>query len=318
MPTMEIREGSLPQEHRKQTMEGYRAGALARKIFFLRRQRKAVLEQCKRIAVVGASGDPNSESFVSIEKLLGLGLEIVPIVAGCETLLGLRCYPSLHEVPGNIDIVQFCPGGGADIIEAALEAVEKKAAGFWIEKGMAGSEEVEEILGNGKVQLFEHESLETEYIKHFPPPSTATKGTGEKRIPVRVAQRMTKNPATVKPTEGIKEALQMMERGHFRHLPVVDDDGKLIGMLSDRDIRLIRPSLAFVSREEAMVQLWSIAVQQAAVFDPIAVKPDTSLGEAAQLMLRWHVGGLPVIDAEEKLVGIITYTDLLRAFAGAG
>jgi acetoin utilization protein AcuB len=87
-----------------------------------------------------------------------------------------------------------------------------------------------------------------------------------------------------------------MDHGHFRHLPVVDEHEKLIGMLSDRDIRLIRPSLAFTSKEEAAVQLWSISVQQAAVFDPISVKPDSSLREAAELMLRWHVGGLPVVD----------------------
>jgi acetoin utilization protein AcuB len=107
-----------------------------------------------------------------------------------------------------------------------------------------------------------------------------------------------------------------MEHGHFRHLPVVDDQGKLIGMLSDRDIRLIRPSLAFTNKEDAMVQLWSISVQQAAVFDPVTIKQETTLKEAAELMLRWHVGGLPVVDDHDKLTGMITYTDILREFIG--
>jgi acetoin utilization protein AcuB len=127
---------------------------------------------------------------------------------------------------------------------------------------------------------------------------------------------MTRNPATARPEDGIKDAIWKMEHGHFRHLPVVDEQGKLIGMLSDRDIRLIRPSLAFTSKEDAMVQLWSISVQQAAVFDPITVKQETTLKEAAELMLRWHVGGLPVVDDHGKLVGVITYTDLLREFVG--
>jgi len=127
---------------------------------------------------------------------------------------------------------------------------------------------------------------------------------------------MTKNPSTVKPNDGLKEAIWKMERGHFRHLPVVDDSDKLIGILSDRDIRLIRPSLAFVNKEEAMVQLWSLSVQQAAVFDPVKVGPDTTLREAAELMLRWHVGGLPVVDNTDKVVGVITYTDLLRELGG--
>jgi CBS domain-containing protein len=107
-----------------------------------------------------------------------------------------------------------------------------------------------------------------------------------------------------------------MEHGHFRHLPVVDNEGKLIGMLSDRDIRLIRPSLAFVDKEDAMAQLWSLGVQQTAVFDPVSVKPETTLKEAAELMLRWHVGGLPVADDQSRLVGIVTYTDLLREYVG--
>jgi len=65
-----------------------------------------------------------------------------------------------------------------------------------------------------------------------------------------------------------------------------------------------------------MVQLWSLAVQQAAVFDPISVKPETTLKEAAELMLRWHAGGLPVADDQNRLVGMITYTDLLREYVG--
>jgi CBS domain-containing protein len=87
-------------------------------------------------------------------------------------------------------------------------------------------------------------------------------------------------------------------------------------MLTDRDIRLIRPSLAFVKKEEADVQLWSIAVQQAAVFDPVRVKPESSLKEAADMMLRWYVGGLPVVNDHENVVGMITYTDILREFVG--
>jgi predicted transcriptional regulator len=59
-----------------------------------------------------------------------------------------------------------------------------------------------------------------------------------------------------------------------------------------------------------------IAVQQAAVFDPISVKPETTLKEAAELMLRWHVGGLLVADDQSRLVGMITYTDLLREYVG--
>jgi CBS domain-containing protein len=230
-------------------------------------------------------------------------------------LLGLRCYKNLCDAPGRIDIVQIYPDENIDLANVAKDAIGKGVAAFWIENGLSASREVEEILADGKVQLVEYENLLSEYIKHIPS-SVAVPTVRKEKKSAKVKERMTKNPATVKPEDGLQEAIWKMERGHFRHLPVVDDSGKLIGMLSDRDIRLIRPSLAFVGKEDAMVQLWSIAVQQAAVFDPIKVRYDTTLKEAAELMLRWHVGGLPVVDEDGNLIGIITYTDLLREFIG--
>ncbi len=302
-------------ELRQEQIDRYWAGDLARKTYLFRKQRKAILEHCRRIAVVGASADPNSPIFISTEKLLGMGLEIIPVIPGRESLLGLRCYAKLSDVPGKLDIVQVYPSDGVDYVELAREAVAKSINTFWMEPGLAASREVEDILVNGKVQLVEYENLETEYLKHLPFPTTTATPRKDRRA-TKVRERMSKNPAKVKPDDGLKDAIWKMDHGHFRHLPVVDENEKLIGMITDRDIRLIRPSLAFVGKDDATVQLWSISVQQAAVFDPISVRPDTSLREAAELMLRWHVGGLPVIDDHEKVVGMITYTDLLREFVG--
>jgi CBS domain-containing protein len=311
-----VRTETSPTQRRQELIEKYWAGDMARKVYLLRRQRKEILERCRRIAVIGASADPDSESYITMEKLLGLGLEIIPVFSGRESLLGLRCYSRLRDVPGRIDIVQVYSASEVNFVELAQEAVDKGVSTLWIEKGMAASKEVEDILSNGRVQLVEYESLETEYLKHTPMTTSAAPMRKEKKG-VKVKEKMTKNPTTVIPEEGLKDAVSKMERGHFRHLPVVDNDGKLIGMLSDRDIRLIRPSLAFVGKEDAAVQLWSLAVQQAAVFDPISIKPETTVKEAAELMLRWHVGGLPVVDNEDKLIGIITYTDLLRDSFGS-
>jgi CBS domain-containing protein/predicted CoA-binding protein len=313
---MSLREEEVtPSRQRQEMIEKYWASDRTRKVYLLRRQRKTILENCRAIAVVGTSSDPDSVSFVTMEKLLGLGLEIIPICPTRQSLLGLRCYSSLCDFPGKIDIVQIYPHDGVDLVNLAKDAVNKAVAAFWIENELAAPREVEEILADGKVQLVEYENLLTEYIKHTPLHFPVSSVRKEKKA-AKVKERMTRNPATVKPEEGLQEAIWKMERGHFRHLPVVDDAGKLIGMLSDRDIRLIRPSLAFVSKDDAMVQLWSIAVQQAAVFDPVKVRHDTTLKDAAELMLRWHVGGLPVVDEEGTLIGIITYTDLLREFVG--
>jgi acetoin utilization protein AcuB len=313
MSDVEIREGHLQREHREEAIQKYRKAALAREDYLLRRQRKEILEKCRKIAILGASTVPESPSYVSVEKLLGLGLEIIPILRGCSEYQGMRCHAHLGDVPASVDILLVYPGPGVDLLQAAREAVRHKVKAFWVE-GEEISPEIKEVLADGGVQVVEHQSLEKEYSKHFPFPAALTMGRQGKRGFGRVGERMTRNPVTVTPVEGIREAMEKMKKGHFRHLPVVDEEGKLIGMISDRDIRLIRPSLAFVSPEDAELQLWSTSVRQAAVFDPVTIHSEALLEQAAELMLRWEVGGLPVVDKAGKLIGIVTYTDLLREF----
>ncbi|HWP24494.1 MAG TPA: CBS domain-containing protein [Candidatus Binatia bacterium] len=317
MPTAKSNGGEISAaELRREQIDRYWAGDMARRVYLFRRQRKAILERCRRIAVVGVSADPDSASYISMEKLLGMGLEMIPVCSDRESLLGLRCYAGLRDIPGKVDIVLIHPAESLDYEELAREAVVKGVDTFWLEPGISPSKEVEDILAAGRVHLVAYESLETEYLKHVPYAGAAVSAARKERKGVKVKEQMSKKPETVRPEDGLKDAIWKMERGHFRHLPVVDENDRLIGMLTDRDVRLIRPSLAFVSPEDAATQLWSISVQQAAVFDPISVKPETPLKEAAELMLRWHVGGLPVVDDQQKLVGIITYTDILREFIG--
>jgi len=213
-----------------------------------------------------------------------------------------------------LDVVQVYPNEGIDYEELAREAVSKDVNTFWLEPGLSASKEVEDILISGRVHLVEYESLEVEYLKHMPFATGAAPQSRKDRKAVKVKEQMSRNPVTVKPEDGLKDAIWKMEHGQFRHLPVIDENGKLLGILTDRDVRLIRPSLAFVDKEDAATQLWSIAVQQAAAFDPVSVKPETALKEAAEMMLRWYVGGLPVVDDHDKVVGMITYTDILREF----
>ena len=317
MSLTEAKNGITADQMRHHQIDSPETGDLPRRIYLQRRQRKAILENCRRIAVVGASTDSNDASFVAIERLLGLGLEILPVFSDRESFLGLRCYRSLHEIPGKIDIVLVYSCGDIDLVEQARAAIIRGVSTFWIEPGVVASSEAEEILVAGRVQLVEYENLEREYLKHIPIVAAGSVSRRHDKKAAKVKERMATNPATIQPDAALKDAISKMEHGRFRHLPVVDDCGKLVGMLTDRDIRLIRPSLAFVGREDAAVQTWSIAVQQAAVFDPVSVKPETTLKQAAEMMLRWQVGGLPVVDEQNKVVGMITYTDILRGFAGA-
>ncbi len=310
-------EGHLQKERRQEVLENYRKVKIFREEYLLRRQRKAVVERCRRVAVIGASVDPNSDSFIQTENLLSLGVQIIPVIPGCHTYLGLPCYRRLLDVREEIDIVQVYPAQGIDLAAVAREAIEKRAKAFWIEEGRA-AREIKAMLCDAMVQVVEHENLAKEYAKHIFFRDPVSSLSQDLNKVVQVSERMTQHPITVRPSDPISEAIEKMQKGHFRHLPVVDEHGKLLGMLSDRDIRLIRPSLAFVSQEDADLQLWSTAVRQAAVFDPVTISPDAVLEQAAELMLRWEIGGLPVVNQWGFILGIITYTDLLREFVARG
>jgi acetoin utilization protein AcuB len=116
-----------------------------------------------------------------------------------------------------------------------------------------------------------------------------------------VARWMTKNPITVKSEEMLAAARRRMDAGKFRRLPVVDD-GRLVGIVSDRDLRQHVGALEHVKVDAVMTK------------PVVSVTPNTMLEQAAYLLVKHKIGAVPVVDSG-KLVGIITATDLLRAFA---
>ncbi len=91
-----------------------------------------------------------------------------------------------------------------------------------------------------------------------------------------------------------------MDTGRFRRLPVVDQ-GKLVGILTERDIR------------SHLGYLESTRVNAAMTADPATITPRTTAEDAARLMLEHKIGGLPVLD-NGALVGIVSTSDVLRAF----
>jgi acetoin utilization protein AcuB len=118
---------------------------------------------------------------------------------------------------------------------------------------------------------------------------------------MNVARWMTKDPVVVESKETLAAVRQMMDKGGFHRVPVVDA-GKLVGIVSDRDLRQHTGTLARVKVNGAMTT------------SVVSVTPTTILEAAANLMVGHKIGALPVVD-RGKLVGIITATDLLRAFA---
>jgi acetoin utilization protein AcuB len=130
-----------------------------------------------------------------------------------------------------------------------------------------------------------------------------------------VRDYMSSPVVTVTTHTPFQEALQLMRKHRCRRLPVVDRNGRLAGIVSERDLLHASPSPATsLSVWELNYLLSRLTVQEVMTRAIIITTPNTPLAHAARLMLDNKIGGLPVIDAHDQLVGVITETDIFRAF----
>jgi CBS domain-containing protein len=144
---------------------------------------------------------------------------------------------------------------------------------------------------------------------------------------------MTKNVVTVTPDTEITQAAKLLLENHFNGLPVVDESGKLIGIICQDDLivqqkRLPLPSLftffdglipltSYRSLEKEVAKIVATTVSQAMTLDPITIDPDASLEDIATLMVNNNVHTLPVLD-RDRLVGVIGKEDVLRTLMPPG
>jgi CBS domain-containing protein len=129
---------------------------------------------------------------------------------------------------------------------------------------------------------------------------------------IKVVDVMTKNPLVMTPAETIGQADELMTENRIRQLPVVDQ-GALLGIITDRDIRSFLAQSALVEPEERTKALRT-KVSEIMTTEPVTLAPDDELHEAVELLIEEKIGGVPVVDEAEGLVGIITYIDVLRCF----
>jgi CBS domain-containing protein len=123
---------------------------------------------------------------------------------------------------------------------------------------------------------------------------------------------MTPNPICASPNTSLPEAHQMMKDRNIRRLPVVDEAGKLVGIVTRGDIRGAAPSEATsLSVFELHYLVGRITLDRIMTRNPITVTVNTTLGEAANLMLKHKISGLPVVEYS-RVVGIITESDIFR------
>ena len=129
-----------------------------------------------------------------------------------------------------------------------------------------------------------------------------------------VINRMTKNPMAVTADTKVDEVAHLMKKHNFRRLPVVDD-GKLVGFLSDSDLMRVAPSPATtLSRYEINSLLAKICVRDIMKKDVVSVNVDATIEEAALIMYKNKIGGMPVVSNMGAVVGVITETDIFKTF----
>ncbi|MEO0538232.1 MAG: CBS domain-containing protein [Cyanobacteria bacterium P01_A01_bin.123] len=146
-----------------------------------------------------------------------------------------------------------------------------------------------------------------------------------------IADVMTQSPITVKPETSLEEAIQLLAEHKISGLPVVDDQHNIVGILSETDLMwqaMGTPLPAYIMVLDSVIYLKNPAqyqqelhkalgqtVKDAMTEHVVSTKPDASVRQAAQLMHDHKIRRLPVINAEHKLVGILTRGDIVREMA---
>lgn len=129
-----------------------------------------------------------------------------------------------------------------------------------------------------------------------------------------VKERMTRNPITIRPDTPVTEAQAMMKREKIHHLPVLDKDEKLVGIVSEKDLLYASPSPASTLSVYEMTSLLAkLKVEKVMSKSVFTVAEDVPLEEAARIMADRGIGGLPILRGG-ALVGVITESDLFRVF----
>ena len=123
---------------------------------------------------------------------------------------------------------------------------------------------------------------------------------------------MSKNVVTIDANDAMQDAMRVLKEHGIRMLPVMKK-GKLVGIVTDRDLKKASASDATTLEiHELLYLLTKIKVNDIMTRDPIAVPPDYTVEETAQVLLDSKISGAPVVDDYGQVVGIITQTDLFR------
>lgn len=129
-----------------------------------------------------------------------------------------------------------------------------------------------------------------------------------------VCDYMTTDPVTLLETDALRAAVELVLVRRVRHAPVVSEDGTLVGIVTDRDVKRMLPSpLEAPETEEYERLLDETPVTRVMTREPVVIAQDATVAQAVRLMLQRRIGGMPVL-ADGRLIGIFTETDALRGY----
>jgi acetoin utilization protein AcuB len=120
---------------------------------------------------------------------------------------------------------------------------------------------------------------------------------------MKVGEWMERKLITIDRKTTIQEAISLMKKHSIRHLPVTEE-GRLVGLVTEGDMRQV-----FVA---SLIE--ELGIDDVMIKDPITVKADTEIDDAARVIHYNKIGGLPVVDEDNRLLGIITVADIMAAF----
>ncbi|MFT5452153.1 MAG: acetoin utilization protein AcuB [Enterobacterales bacterium] len=128
-----------------------------------------------------------------------------------------------------------------------------------------------------------------------------------------VNQIMSQNLNTVKPTENLQSLSRTFNAVSYHHLPVVDADNMLLGIISDRDVtKRLSPFIGTKYERDCDLDLLNLTATDIMSADPITVHQTTRIETASILLLENNFSCLPVVDDEGKIEGLLTWKDILN------
>ncbi|MDF5728395.1 MAG: CBS domain-containing protein [Rhizonema sp. PD38] len=152
-------------------------------------------------------------------------------------------------------------------------------------------------------------------------------------MPKTVADVMSRNPIVVRTETPLNEAIKILAERHFSGLPVVDDSGQLVGIISETDLMWQETGVtppAYIMFLDSVIYLKNPATYERDLHkalgqtvgevmskNPITISPEKTVTEAAKLMHDRKIHRLPVLDSESQVIGILTRGDIIRAMAAS-